>query len=93
VGWTKAFATVASWPIRQNGTGPMVIKRELAKVGECVLVQTQFIGVSGQVCSVVYELTGPCPQHFTDYALAERALRMSAPSAVWSEPLSWEAGA
>lgn len=71
----------------------MVIKRELARAGDCVLMQTQFIGVSGQVCSTVYELTGPCPQHFTDYALAERALRMSGSTEVWSEPMSWEAGA
>lgn len=57
----------------------MVIKRELARNGDRALVQTQFIGVSGQVCSVVYELTGPAPEFFTDYALAERALlRISA---------------
>lgn len=53
----------------------MVIKRELARVGDRVLVQTQFIGVSGQVCSVVYELTGPAPEYFTDYLLAQRALQ------------------
>ncbi|WP_439478408.1 hypothetical protein [Brevundimonas sp.] len=55
----------------------MVIKRELARVGDRVLIQTQFIGVSGQVCSVVYELTGPTPEYFTDYLLAERALQLS----------------
>ncbi len=54
----------------------MVIKRELARVGDRVLVQTQFIGVSGQVCSVVYELTGSTPEYFTDYLLAERALQL-----------------
>lgn len=53
----------------------MVIKRELARNGDRALVQTQFIGVSGQVCSVVYELTGPAPEYFTDYALAEQALQ------------------
>lgn len=52
----------------------MVIKRELDRVGDRVLVQTQFIGVSGQVCSVVYELTGPSPEYFTDLAVAQRAL-------------------
>ncbi len=55
----------------------MVIKRELARIGDRALVQTQFIGVSGQVCSVVYELTGPTPEYFTDYALAQRALRLT----------------
>lgn len=53
----------------------MVVKRELNRVGNRVLVQTQFIGVSGQVCSTVYELTGPAPEYFTDYALAQRALQ------------------
>lgn len=67
----------------------MVIKRELARVGERALVQTQFIGVSGQVCSVVYELTGPDPQHFTEYAEAERALHIAGPVPAWSEPASW----
>ena len=55
----------------------MVIKRELARNGDRALVQTQFIGVSGQVCSVVYELTGPAPEYFTDYVLAERALQLT----------------
>lgn len=53
----------------------MVIKQELDRVGDRVLVQTQFIGVSGQVCSVVYELTGPTPEYFTDYSVAQRALQ------------------
>ncbi len=53
----------------------MVIKQELDRVGDRVLVQTQFIGVSGQVCSVVYELTGPTPEYFTDIAVAQRALQ------------------
>lgn len=55
----------------------MVIKRQLDRVGDRMLVQTQFIGVSGQVCSVVYELTGPAPEYFTDYALAQRALELT----------------
>jgi len=67
----------------------VVIKRELARVGMRALVQTEFVGVSGQVCSVVYELTGPVPQHFTDYAKAERALYSGASHAIWSEPASW----
>jgi hypothetical protein len=53
----------------------MVIKRELDRVGDRVLVQTEFIGVSGQVCSVVYELTGPTPEYFTDVAVAQIALQ------------------
>ena len=52
----------------------MVIKRELDRAGDRVLVETQFIGVSGQVCSTVYELTGPTPEHFTDFAVAQKAL-------------------
>lgn len=67
----------------------MVIRRELARVGERAVVQTQFIGVSGQVCSVVYELTGPYPQHFTEYAEAERALQSPASVDAWSEPVTW----
>ncbi len=57
----------------------MVIKSELARVGDRALVQTQLIGVSGQVCSVVYELTGPAPEYFTDYLLARRALQTVRP--------------
>jgi hypothetical protein len=52
----------------------MVIKRELDRAGNRVLVETQFIGVSGQVCSIVYELTGPTPEYFTDLAVAHEAL-------------------
>jgi hypothetical protein len=63
----------------------MVIKRELDRIGDRVLVETQFIGVSGQVCSVVYELTGPVPEFFTDHDLARRALRL-----VPAEPATWE---
>ncbi len=53
----------------------MVIKQELDRAGDRVLIQTQFIGVSGQVCSVVYELTGPTPEFFTDYGVAQQALQ------------------
>lgn len=71
----------------------MVIKRELARLGARALVQTQFVGVSGQVCSIVYEVTGPTTEHFTEYAEAERALHSTEPVAAWSEPESWEADA
>jgi len=67
----------------------MVIRRELARVGDRSLVQTQFVGVSGQVCSVVYELTGPTPQHFTEYAEAARALHDAGSAVAWSEPATW----
>lgn len=53
----------------------MVITRELDRAGDRVLIQTQFIGVSGQVCSTVYELTGPTPEYFTDFIVARNALR------------------
>lgn len=71
----------------------MVIKRELARLGARALVQTQFIGISGQVCSIVYEVTGPTTEHFTEYAEAERALRSAEPVAAWREPQSWEVNA
>jgi hypothetical protein len=71
----------------------MVIKRELARLGARALVQTQFIGISGQVCSIVYEVTGPTTEHFTEYAEAERALRSTEPVAAWREPQSWEVNA
>jgi hypothetical protein len=67
----------------------VVIKRELARRGGRALVRTEFVGVSGQVCSVVYELTGPVPQHFTGYAEAERALHAAEPDTAWSEPATW----
>lgn len=71
----------------------MVIKRELARLGARALVQTQFIGISGQVCSIVYEVTGPTTEHFTEYAEAERALRSAEPVAAWRKPQSWEVNA
>jgi hypothetical protein len=71
----------------------MVIKRELARLGARALVQTQFIGISGQVCSIVYEVTGPTTEHFTEFAEAERALHLAEPAAAWREPESWEADA
>jgi hypothetical protein len=69
----------------------VVIRRELARIADRCLIRSEFVGVSGQVCSVVYELTGPVPRHFTDYAEAERALRATASDPAWTEPESWEA--
>lgn len=69
----------------------MVIRQEVARVGARALVRSELVGVSGQVCSVVYEVTGPCPQHFTDYAEAERALHAATADAAWTEPTSWVA--
>jgi len=53
----------------------VVIKRELARVGDRHLIEIQFVGISGQVCSTNYELEGPEPLFFTDRAEAEAALR------------------
>lgn len=53
----------------------MVIRTELAKAGEWTLLRQQFIGVSGQVCSVTYELRGPRPAHFNDLTEARAAFQ------------------
>ena len=44
----------------------MIIRRELAHRGERGLVEVQFVGVSGQICSTTWEITGPEPQVFTN---------------------------
>jgi hypothetical protein len=51
----------------------VVIRTQLQRAGEWALIKQQFIGVSGQVCSVTYELTGPAPAHFNDLAEATAA--------------------
>ena len=53
----------------------MLIRREIGRVGERALVKIQFAGVSGQICSTTYELTGPNREGFTDRRQAEGALR------------------
>ena len=61
----------------------MMIRRSLAHEGDWKLVEVQFIGVSGQVCSRSYEVDGPEKLMFTDLrdaetALADRRHRMTA---------------
>lgn len=51
----------------------MIVRRELARWGDCALVQVQFVGVSGQICSTTWEITGPEPQVFTSRDRAEAA--------------------
>jgi hypothetical protein len=51
----------------------MMVRRELARRGERSLVEVQFVGVSGQVCSTTWKITGPEPQVFTSRARAEAA--------------------
>ena len=51
----------------------MVIRTELERAGAWTLVKQQFVGVSGQVCSVTYELKGPQPAHFNDLDEARAA--------------------
>jgi hypothetical protein len=52
----------------------MVIKRELARVGDRLLFEVQFVGVSGQVCSRNYEIDGPERLYFATRAEAQEAL-------------------
>lgn len=52
----------------------MVLKRELARNGERFLIEVQFVGVSGQVCSLNYVVDGPEKLHFAVRAEAEAAL-------------------
>ena len=52
-----------------------MIRTELHRAGAWILIKQQFVGVSGQVCSVTYELTGPVPAHFNDLAEATAAFR------------------
>lgn len=56
----------------------MLIRREIGRVGAIALTRVQFAGVSGQICSVTYELSGPEPMRFADRARAEAALRRAA---------------
>ena len=51
----------------------MVLKRELARSGDGRLFEVQFIGVSGQVCSLSYEVDGPEKLYFTERVEAEAA--------------------
>lgn len=52
----------------------MVLKRELARNGDWHLIEVQFVGVSGQVCSHTYEVDGPEKLYFGLRAEAEAAL-------------------
>lgn len=42
-----------------------MIRRELARDGDRSLIEVRFVGVSGQVCSTTWEITGPEPRVFT----------------------------
>lgn len=55
----------------------MVIRTEIEKAGAWTLIRQQFVGVSGQVCSVTYELAGPRPAHFNDLGEARAAFRQA----------------
>lgn len=50
----------------------MLLRRELERRGDITLIQSQFIGVSGQVCGTTYEVTGPRPGQFCELAEARR---------------------
>ena len=51
----------------------MVLKRELARCGDRFLIEVQFVGVSGQICSQNYEVDGPEKLYFAVRAEAEAA--------------------
>jgi len=51
----------------------MLLKRELARMGDRLLIEVQFVGVSGQVCSLSYELDGPERLYFKERVEAEAA--------------------
>lgn len=53
----------------------MILKREIARMGSRQLIEVQFVGVSGQVCSKTYEIEGPEKLYFTSRKEAEAAIR------------------
>ena len=52
----------------------MVIRRELTRRGDQLLIEVQFVGVGGQVCSTTYEVEGPETLRFASRVEAEAAL-------------------
>lgn len=62
----------------------MIIRRELCRTGDRQLMEVQFIGVSGQVCSTTYEIDGPETLYFTNRAEAEAAMQSDAVDVVVS---------
>lgn len=57
---------------RAGSAYAMLLRRELERRGDITLIQSQFIGVSGQVCGTTYEVTGPRPGQFCSLAEARR---------------------
>jgi len=43
----------------------MITRRELERAEDRSLIEVQFVGVSGQVCSTTWEIVGPEPGVFT----------------------------
>lgn len=52
----------------------MLIKRELERRGDRSLAEVQFVGISGQVCSLSYEVDGREKQYFATREEARAAL-------------------
>ena len=48
----------------------MLIRREFERRGDPSLVQTQIIGIDGQIERMTYQITGPRPGRFRDLASA-----------------------
>lgn len=51
----------------------MLTRTELSRSGDWTLVRQQLVGISGQVCSTTYEITGPRPGHYSALADARAA--------------------
>lgn len=51
---------------------------QLARLGRWTLTRVEFVGVSGQVCSTRFELTGPETLTFFKLSEAETALQKRA---------------
>lgn len=52
----------------------MVIRHELIRIGDRLLIEIQSVEVSGQVCSTRYEVDGPEKLYFANRAEAEDAM-------------------
>jgi hypothetical protein len=67
----------------------VVIRRELARRGDRTLREVQFVSVSGQVCSLSYEVDGPEMLYFSSRQEAQAALMagcVDAPVIIPPEP-------
>lgn len=66
----------------------MIRKRELARMGDRILTEVQFVGVSGQVYSVRYEVALSDKLYFARRVDAEAALKAVAADGAHRGPVS-----